>query len=159
MEKLSKLDCDPTIVRMGHLAEKVVFVDGLAGCGKTMLSPIISAFDRVELLTYSYEIEYICSLFYLKKITEDAALTMVKMITDLQLYNTMMSRELNFRISDLSSVFKTSKPLRYFSRLFKTGDEDIPKRIAKEKPILHLTTHHMLGFSEQFNSIKGRDDG
>ena len=58
----------PEIVRKGHLAEKIVIVDGLAGCGKTLISPIISAMDRVELLNYAFEIEYICRLFYLNKI-------------------------------------------------------------------------------------------
>ena len=66
------------ISRKPHMAEKVVIVDGQFGCGKTMLSPIISAFDRVELLTYAYELEYICALKYLKRIQEDAAITMAE---------------------------------------------------------------------------------
>ena len=51
--------------RKNHFAEKTVFVDGLPGCGKTLFSSIISAMDKVELLSYSYEIEHICQLFYL----------------------------------------------------------------------------------------------
>ena len=45
------------IIRKSHLAEKVVFIDGLPGCGKTLFSSLLSAFDRVEKITYSYEIE------------------------------------------------------------------------------------------------------
>jgi len=143
--------------REPHLAEKIVFVDGLGGCGKTMLSPILSSFERVELLTYAYEIEHICSLYYLKKIEKDAAVAMVRMLTDLQLYKTMMSREINFRPGDLSSVFRDTKPLRYFLRLFREGDEAIPARVAKEKPILHLTTHNLLAFSEPiFSALEKR---
>ena len=40
------------IVRHNHLAETVVIVDGLAGCGKSMLSPIINSFPRVEIVAY-----------------------------------------------------------------------------------------------------------
>lgn len=138
----------PTIVRKGHLAKKIVIVDGQPGCGKTVLSPIISSMDRVELLSYSFEIEFICRLFHLQKIEQDAAVAMVKMLTDHKLYQTMMGRDTNFRYSDLSSVFYDSSPWRYFMRIFQEGDMAIPGRINKQRPILNLTTHDLLGFSE-----------
>jgi len=138
----------PTISRQGHLAEKIVIVDGQPGCGKTMLSSIIAAMDRVELLSYAFEIEFICRLFKLNKIDEDAAVAMVRMLTDHKLYQTMMGRDTNFRFSDLSSVFKDSNPWRYFKRIFQEGDTVIPERIKEQKPILHLTVHDLLGYSK-----------
>ena len=73
------------VKRRDHLAEMVVFVDGLGGCGKTMFSPILSTFDRMELLTFTYEIEQICALYYLNKISKDASETMIGNLSDLQL--------------------------------------------------------------------------
>jgi hypothetical protein len=143
------------VSRKAHLAEKVVFVDGLFGCGKTMLAPIIAALDRVELLTYANELEYVCSLYYLNKIELDAAMGMARMLTDLKLYNTMMGREVNFRYGDLSSVFSDARPLRYFARLFQPGDRAVPGKIAKEKPILNFATHHLLAFSEPIFAALG----
>ena len=105
------------LIRNRHLAPKIIVIDGLPGCGKTMLSPIISALDRVEVMTFSYELEYILTLSYLGKITDDAANTMIRISTDLKLYNLMMSRETNFRPSDLSSIFKHKSPIRYIKRL------------------------------------------
>lgn len=137
-----------SVARCGHLAPKVVIVDGHPGCGKTMLSPIVAALERVELLTYAYQTEHICSLYYLGKISEDAACAMVRMWTDLQIYNIMMSREVNLRPSDLSSIFRNVRPIRYLKRLFEKGDEVIPDKIKKDKPILQLTTHSLLGISE-----------
>lgn len=134
------------IRRPEHLAPRVVFVDGIEGCGKTMLAPIIAALDRVELLTYAYEIEHLCSLSHLGKIEDDAAAAMISMLADLQLYNTMQSREINFRPSDLSSVFRDSRPLRYFYRLFQRGDQFAAERIANENPILLLTTHKITAY-------------
>ena len=138
----------PTVVRQGHLAEKIVIVDGQGGCGKTMLSPIIASLDRVELLTYAFEIEFICRLSDFNKISEDAAIAMVRMLTDHKLYQTMMGRETNFRFSDLSSVFQDSNPWRYFMRIFQEGDRAVPDRIQKERPILLLTTHDLLSVSQ-----------
>ena len=154
----TQLITNPEIVRQGHLAEKIVILDGLPGCGKTLFSPIISAMDRVELLNYAFEIEYVCRLFYLNKIQKDAAIAMVRMLTDHKLYQTMMGRETNFRYSDLSSVFNDSNPWRYFKRIFQKGKEmTVPDRIKREKPILNLTTHNMLRLGEPlFTALEDR---
>ena len=136
------------VVRQKMLCEKIVFIDGQPGCGKTMLSPIISAFDRVELLNYAFEVEFICRLFYFGKIDGDAATAMVRMLVDHKLYQTMMGRETNFRYSDLSSVFKNPHPWRYIKRIFQEGDLIVPDRIKNDRPILSLTTHDLLSVSD-----------
>jgi len=131
------------LIRTEHLAPKIVIIDGLPGCGKTMLSPILSSFKRTEVMSFSYELEFILTLKYLDKISSDAASTMIRMITDLKIYNLMMSRDTNFRPSDLSSVFKNQNYFRYIRRLFKKGDALVPARIEKNNPILLITTHQM----------------
>lgn len=145
------------ITRNNYFPVKVVIVNGQFGCGKSMFSLIIANLGRVELLTYAYQLEYICSLYFLGQISESAAVTMVKMLTDLQTYNTMMGRETNFRFSDVSSVFTNKMPLRYIKRLFQRGDLAIPDRIKKEKPILHLNAHNLLGIAEPvFKALDSR---
>jgi hypothetical protein len=145
----------PKVIRQKQLAEKIVIVDGQPGCGKTMLSPIIASFQRVELLSYAFEVEFICRLFHLKKIEADAAISMVKMLIDHKLYQTMMGRDTNFRYSDLSSAFQDSNPWRYLKRIFQKGDLDIPEKIKKQEPILNLTTHDLLGSSDPIISAIG----
>ena len=133
------------VARGLHLAEQVVIVDGMPGCGKTMMTPIISAFPRVELVQYSYEIEYAAALRSMGKIDADAATTLIQMFADLQIYNVMMARETNFRWSDLSGVWSNPHWLNYLRRLFQPGDDTAIERISSEHPILHLVTHWMLG--------------
>ena len=136
------------VSRKNNMSNQVVFVDGQAGCGKTLFSPIIATLKRSELLTYAYEIQHYCSLNHLDKLSSDATQALIKLKTDLQLYNIMMGRELNFRPSDLSSVFNNHDPSRYFQRIFQPGDEVIPDIIRREQPILNLTTHNLLAYSE-----------
>lgn len=135
------------IKRTEQLLHKVVFVGGLGGCGKTMLTPIVGSFNRVEIQKYNYMIEHLCTLHRLGKIGEDVAVAMIRMQTDLDIYNMMMSRETNFRFKDLSSIFKNPRPLRYLQRLFLPGDERVITRLEKEKPILHITLHDLLQHS------------
>ena len=133
--------------RPEKLCNKAVIVDGLPGCGKTMLSAVISSIDRVELFQYANDIETYCILNYFKKIETQIASKMISSKMDYMLYNLMMSREVNFRYSDLSSVFKSHNKIKYFRRLFAKGDQAVPELIDKEKPILHLVTHCISAFS------------
>jgi hypothetical protein len=137
----------PLLTRNNNLIQDIIIVDGIPGCGKTMVSAIISSLDRVELMKFCYDIEYYCILNHYNNINLNVAQSMIKLKVDQLIYDLMMSREVNFRYSDLSSVFKTSNKLRYFKRIFQKGDQVIPDRIKKEKPILHLTTHMMSAFN------------
>ena len=91
--------------RKYQLLNELLIIDGQPGCGKTLFSAIVSAFSRVELLQFSTIAENICALNYLEKIEYEDALTFLKIEFDQRIYETMMSRNLNFRIKDLSSVF------------------------------------------------------
>lgn len=145
------------ITRPDSFSSSVVFIDGLEGCGKTLFSALISSFDRVEKLTYSYEIEHICTLNFLNKIESSTCSSLIQMWTDLILYNTMMSREVNFRPSDLSSIFKHNRKFQYIKRLFNKGDEHIPSVINNEKPILALTVHKLISCATPiFESLGNR---
>lgn len=127
-----------------HIADKVVFVNGFPGNGKTMLAPIVSNFNRVELMKFNYHLEHIIQLSHLNAIRSDVAISLAKIWTDLDLYNLAMARETNFRPTDLSGVFRNSHTMRYLRRLFSTGDAAAVGQIKRENPILLLTTHMLI---------------
>ncbi len=128
-------------------SNKVIFIDGMPGCGKTLFSQILAAYPRVELLNYAVDIEHACGLYYLDELSIDGASTLVNLFADQKIYHTMMSRETNFRLSDLSSVFNTTKKYKYLKRLVMKGDHAVTQRIVHEDPILNLTVHNLLAFS------------
>lgn len=137
----------PVVARKPFLVEQAVFVGGLPGCGKTMMTPIVGTFARVEIQKFDWPIEYLCTLYLLGKLEPDAAITMIRMLTDLDLYNLAMSREVNMRLSDLSSVFRNAGTWRYLRRLIQPGDAAAVERIRRERPILHITFHNALAIS------------
>ena len=144
-------------VRDEILLEQLVLVDGQPGCGKTLFTAIVAAMERVELLNYSSELENLCALRYLKKITEDAVEAMIRIQMDLVIYETMMSRRVNIRPGDLSSIFRDVDVWSYLKRVLSKGNEDVPEFIKKEKPILHFATHNLLAFSEPiFNCLEDK---
>jgi hypothetical protein len=144
---------DIILTRPASMCTDLIVVDGIPGCGKTMLSAIVGTLERVELLKYSYEIEMYSFMAHFSLLSSNSASEMIRYQLDLMIYNLMMGRDLNFRYSDLSSVFNAQNKLRYFKRLFAKGDEVIPERIEKEKPILHLATHSLSAFANPMMDV------
>jgi hypothetical protein len=138
-----------SIIRGEILLEKLVIIDGLPGNGKSLFGmSILPALERVELYSYSEMLESICALNYLNKMDIDTASEMVKLIVDRKLYDHMMSRKVNFRPTDLSSIFNYPNPQKYINRLFEEGDASIVAKVNKLNPILNIQTHNILPFSK-----------
>lgn len=139
---------DFNLVRPARICERLVVVDGLPGCGKTMLSAVIGSLDRVEHLKYSPEIETYSLLNFFEKIDTKTATNLIQYQLDMIAYNQIMAREMNFRFSDLSSAFKSIHKVKYFKRLFGPGDEAVPNLIKKQKPVIHLVTHCLSAYAQ-----------
>ncbi len=135
---------DARIVREPRIVEKLVFLDGLTGTGKTMMGPLLGSLDRVELLRIEHIYEYICILDFLGKMERDAACAMLGMYADLATYDSMIARETNFRPSDLSGVFSNPGALRYLRRLLAKDGDAVAERIRTERPIVQVLTHQAL---------------
>lgn len=132
------------ITRPVHLTEKVVFLDGISGTGKTMMAPLLGSFERVEIGKFNHLYEYLCTLDFLKRIETDATESLIKMYVDLDLYNISISREVNLRPRDLSGIFQNPHPFRYLRRLLYQDGAAAALRIKKGNPILHLISHQAL---------------
>jgi hypothetical protein len=143
------MDKELKIVRENSLVEKIVIVDGLPGNGKSLFGmSVLPALERVEIYSYSEVLESICALHFLKKLDLETASSLVQLFTDLKLSDHMSSRKVNFKPTDLTSIFYYPKPSKYLERLFQKGDKDIPNKIKIENPILNIQTHNILAFSK-----------
>lgn len=131
-----------------NLCDQIVILDGLTGTGKTMFSPLINSFDRVQNARFEYMIEYLFITSKNEKVDSDAAFSMLNLLADIKCYDGTISREVNFRPKDLSSVFNSSKAFKYFRQLFLADGQIAGARIQKEKPILFFVTHQILSCIE-----------
>ena len=109
--------------RPNRLAKNIVFVHGSASCGKPLLAPILSSLDRVEVERIKAIIDNVSIGCFFGHMTKDLSINLLCSETDKFVYNSFLSRNMNFRFSDYSSVFKTQRPLTYLKRLF---TEEVP---------------------------------
>ena len=145
----------PTLSREINYDATVVFVDGITRTGKSMMGPILASFDRVEIERVEEIFEYVGVLYRLGKVPRDAAVAMLKMETDMQIYNSMIGRNTNFRFGDHSGVWRNPRRLRYFRRLFAPEGDTVVRRIAVERPIYQNQTHDQLANFELYHEAFG----
>ena len=131
-------------IRHLHIAEKIIFVDGLWGTGKSILGPVLGSFRNVEKQRLEHIYEYLCTLYNFKKIDSDAAVTLMRLYADLALFNSMISREVNLRITDDSGLLNNPNSLAYIIRLFYKDGDVVLERIKHDKPIVQIMTHQVL---------------
>ena len=110
---------DIILSRADYLDNKIVIVDGLIGGGKGLLSAIVGALPRVEMWVHRGKVEQLCGIHYLDQISSLGAQTLLKSWFDELFYNLSITREINVRPSDMSSIFKDARLSRYFIRMFK----------------------------------------
>ena len=56
-----------------NICNQIVILDGISGTGKTMFTPILSSFNRIQNARFEYMVEYLCITAQKTKITQDAA--------------------------------------------------------------------------------------
>lgn len=140
-----------------HIAERIAVVDGISGSAKSLLMTVLASFNKMESPRIEHIYEYLCALSHFRKIEKDAANVLIRIYADLAIHDNMISREINFRPKDDSSVFKMQHSVRYLRRLLMSDGRGVLDRIQKEKPILNIVTHQVLGVSELlFSAFKQR---
>ena len=138
------MDDSLKILRKNTILEKIILCDGQPGNGKSMFGALISSFNDVEHVRYSYALEQICALNYLRKISLDVAELLIKHDLDNIIYDVAMGKNLNFRYNDITSIFKSVNKIQYIKRLFSKGDMHTTKIISDTKPILNLIVHNFM---------------
>jgi len=148
---------NPTFVRRLKLCKEIVILDGLTGTGKTMFTPLLSSLNRMQNARFEYMFEYLAISAKMSKISVDASTSLLNLLADVKYYDGEISREVNFRPRDLSSVFNSSKSLKYLKQLWLNDGLEVEHRINNEKPILLLATHQLIGcFKELKNAFRKR---
>jgi len=139
------------------LAENIVILDGFSNSGKSLLAPVISSFERCELWKINPLYENLCFMDAFERIQRDASSTLVKLFTDVDLYNLIIGRNVNFRVNDDTGVHKNLQEDRYKKRLVSEGGDYGTKAIEEKNPILILATQCVFEFSDLlFDSYKER---
>jgi len=123
---------------------EIVLLDGLTGTGKTMLMRIIDSYESVSPPRFDYQLEQICIGISEHKIEPRAGTQLLQLLIDQRQYDLTLSRELNFRPSDLSSILKSNKRNTYLGRLLSSDVIKSMEILKHGKEKLFFVVHQLL---------------
>jgi len=145
------------LIRESFLNNKVIFVDGFVGGGKTLLGQIIASLDSVEMWVHRPLVEQVCGLYAHNEINEASAISLLRCCFDNEAYSQALLRDSNFRYQDHSSIFKYPKKIEYLKRIFNSNDQDLYNQFLEDDRTLHFMTHSITAISEPiFKSLGNR---
>ena len=130
------------------LDNKVMFVDGLIGGGKTLISQILSSVKNVEMWAFKSKYEHICALNELNEIDDNGASTIIKLWIDEEVDDCSILRNVNYRYQDQSSILKYPRLFEYLKRAFEPGGKNSLDKFVEQKRILNFMTHSNTPFSK-----------
>lgn len=119
----------------------IIFVDGFAKSGKVIVEKVLECFKNVENHSEIDELETIIDFHKMGKISKDSASILLQMRLDREVYNLNISRNLNIRFKDDSSIFKYPYPFKYLKRLYSNNRETTDMDIDSNKSILNIAIH------------------
>jgi len=131
------------LVKFSPGSNDIVVVDGLWGSGKSLLGPIVSSFSGMSAFRIDPSYEFLCVARATGKISHDAFDFLIKTNSDLGYYHNLIGREVNFRPTDDSGVWKQKQGWRYLSRLASKGGDSVVE-VAQTRNMGYLLMTHII---------------
>lgn len=144
------------LVRNISYGNDIIIVDGMWRTGKSLLGPIVGAFEGVQKPKIDYNFEWSCILHSLGSLSIDDASLMLKLHADLCTHNNYLGREMNFRPKDDSGIFKNPNKFNNLRRIFISDGNNIQEEIKAQKPPLMIITHSTFQVGEPLVAAYGK---
>jgi len=140
---LEDFHSDATVYR--KLFEKnIVTVTGMTRSGKSILAPMVCSLKGSEKMFIDHVFEQYPFLHGIGRMSDEIAIYLLRYSFDMMTYDNMIGRNSNLRFGDLSSIWNTVNPEKYFKRL-NSPDRDVAfEQIEKDKPLFVFMLHNSL---------------
>jgi hypothetical protein len=130
-----------------QLTNDIIIVDGFWGSGKSVLNPIVSSMQGVEMVRFDPVYEYACILQHLGKITPDAANFLFHSYSDDSQYSNLIGRHVNLRWSDQSGLSQNPHKVRALRRLFSEEGDSVIEEIDSKNLAAFAMSHQIMSIS------------
>ena len=121
-----------TIKKIEIIDANYVFVDGMMRSGKNSVLPIISSLDKVEHFKDRSSYDLYVEMYETGNLTKQGFNFMYANDLLLDVWFTMMGRDLNSNVHDLTSIMNSPKKNEYINRLERRDTPDTFLEIVKE---------------------------
>ena len=135
------------------LPKKLVFIDGVTRSGKSMLGPVVSSFTKTYPWQYQTILDRLLPVYKHKSIDHSLLTSMLNHYFNKNIYCLNISREINLRKNDFSSVVYDKDYKKYLNNLKINDGNQIIEKIKKKNFNLVYQTHDLLSMASELNKL------
>jgi len=136
--------------RKNTFTNRIILVDGVGRTGKLDTANKISSLTNVERHRMELNFELIPKLYSLGKIKKDAVVTLLRIEADMRLYENMIGRNVNERLSDMTSIHNYKNQQLYKERAKIDNIDDAILNAYTENPVYLQSTHDAISDANLF---------
>jgi len=126
------------------LSKNIVFVDGITRTGKGLLSNLLLGYNDVSSIQFINILEQLMPLYTSGNITRDGISSVLKIYLNENFYNYKLSRNINFRYDDLTSVYNHKDIKDFHKNLEKADGDNIVEELLNDNLCFQFQTHDLL---------------
>ena len=126
------------------LKKDIVFVDGLTRVGKAIYNRLIASLSNISQPQFLEPLEQLLPMYKTGHIDKNSFSAFVRLHLNERAYNHALSRNLNFRYDDLTSVHNSNNYKELFKNLSKEDGNIIIDELNNNKLIHQFQTHDLL---------------
>jgi hypothetical protein len=142
--------------RKNTYSNQVILLDGISGTGKTMIMRMIDDLPDVIPPRFNYQLEHLCIAVHEEKLEASAGREILQLLLDQNYYDSSISREINLRPSDLSSILKSSKRNKYLKRLLLPDGQEGENRLLLDREKQFYVVHQLMHASLVLDTLPNK---
>lgn len=137
-----------------NIARNIVLIDGITRCGKSLFSGILPSLVGFEHLRFLTLLEHIVPAMALGAVSPSYARSTIRTLMNEIAYDTLLSRNANFRPADQTGILNYAQPRVYMERL--THPEGLPviEKLRSCKQVFPFQTHDIMVNLAHFDSLE-----
>lgn len=132
------------------LTDKIVFVDGVTRTGKAMVNNLLLGLDKLSSIQFINPLEQLMPIYMHGKMSRNALSAYLRLYFNENFYNYKLSRNLNFRHGDLTSIYNTDTAKEFHRNLDKADGDEIIDELNNDDIYFQFQTHDLLTHYSHF---------
>jgi hypothetical protein len=136
-----------------NIARKLIFIDGITRCGKSLLTNIIPSLEKVEHIQFFTLLELVVPAVGFGTLDANYAKALLRLQLNELAYHVRLGRNVNFRSGDQSGVPNYKEPSVYHDRLQRKEGEEIVQELRTSDAFLPFQTHDLMVNLDALNRL------
>jgi len=132
------------------ITNNIIFVDGITRTGKALLNNLLLGLEQTSSIQFLNVFEQLMPIYIDEKMSKNALSSFLRLYLNENFYNYKLSRNLNFRYNDLTSIYNSKNPQEFHQNLNKNDGDKVLDEFLNDNTYFQFQTHDLLTHYSSF---------